>query len=274
MCDLLGMSFSVPVGASISLDMFQLRGQENPDGWGLAFYEGSQMQLVKEARPALKSPLYDFVESYPESRIFISHVRRSTRGNRSYANTHPFYRILSVNDRRREYALAHNGTLTDMSKLTLSRIFPIGETDSEQLLCFILENLEDKEISEMTPYAFEFLEGLFHEINGVENSLNCMLTDGEYLLCYSDENRHNGGLRYAKQDHPFSGIPLQQDDITLGSVEIRTANIDGDVAVGQMGHIIVTRAMQGETWTEFNPGELIVFRQGKIVYPKNRIDKP
>ncbi len=264
------MSFSVPVGASISLDLFQLRGEENPDGWGLAFYEGAQLQLVKEARPALRSPLYDFVESYPESRIFISHVRRSTRGNRSYANTHPFYRVASVNDRRKEYCFAHNGTLTDMSGLELSSLSPIGETDSEYLLCYILEQMAIKEISEMTPFAFDFLEKLLHEINGVENTLNCMLSDGEYLLCYSDENRHNGGLRFAKQEHPFSGIAFTDNEVTLGSVDIRSANINGDVAVGQAGYVIVTRAMSGDVWTEFNPGELIAFRNGKIVYPKDR----
>jgi len=270
MCDLLGMSFSVPVGASISLDMFQLRGQESPDGWGLAFYEGAQLQLVKEARPALKSPLYDFVESYPESRTFISHVRRSTRGNRSYVNTHPFYRVASINDRRREYCLAHNGTLSDMSSLPLSQVFPIGETDSEHLLCYIIEQMQREGISEMIPHAFEFLENIFRKVNGVENTLNCMMSDGEYLLCYSDENRHNGGLRFAKQEHPFSGIDLTDNETALGSVDIRDANINGDVAVGQGGHIIVTRALSGNEWVEFNPGELVVFRLGKIVYPKDR----
>lgn len=270
MCDLLGMSFSVPVGASISLDLFQLRGLENPDGWGLAFYEGAQLQIVKEARPALKSPLYDFVESYPESRTFISHVRRSTRGNRSYANTHPFYRVVTINERRKEYCLAHNGTLSNMSKLNLSKIFPIGETDSEQLLCYLIEQMEKEGISEMTPHAFEFLESLLREVNEVDNTLNCMISDGEYLLCYSDENRHNGGLRFAKQDHPFGGIDLTDNEIALGSVDIRSANIDGDVAVGQAGYIIVTRALSGDVWTEFNPGELIVFRQGLIVYPETR----
>ena len=48
MCDLLGLSFNVPITAKISLDIFQQRGQVNPDGWGLAFYKDDRLQIIKE----------------------------------------------------------------------------------------------------------------------------------------------------------------------------------------------------------------------------------
>jgi len=38
MCELLGMSFNLPVRPSISFRGFRHRGEENPDGWGIAFY--------------------------------------------------------------------------------------------------------------------------------------------------------------------------------------------------------------------------------------------
>jgi glutamine amidotransferase len=254
------MSFNVPVGARISLDLFQERGKENPDGWGLAFYKGFQLQLVKEAQPAVKSPLFDFVERYPESKTFISHVRRSTMGTRSYANTHPFYRVVSNDKKRTEYAFAHNGTLTDMSALKLSTYRPIGETDSEQLMCHILENVKLED--------FKSLEATLREANSGKNTMNCILTDGEHLFCYSDENRHNGGLRFAKQIEPFSSVDLIAEDTTLGVVDL-SANIEGEEEPS--GYIVVTRAISGTEWTEFNPGELIVFRHGHIVYPDTRL---
>ena len=262
------MSFNVPVGARISLDLFQERGKENPDGWGLAFYEGFQLQLVKEARPAVKSPLFDFVERYPESRTFISHVRRSTRGTRSYANTHPFYRVVSDNKNRSEYSFAHNGTLTDMSMLKISALRPIGETDSEQLMCHLLEELLGRGLSSLPKESFKYIESSLRDINGVDNTLNCILSNGEYLFCYSDENRHNGGLRFAEQQLPFSSVDLVDENLTLGSVDIQSANIEGGEAPS--GYIIVTRALSGQDWIEFDPGELIVFKHGEIVYPEKR----
>ncbi|MHA1907839.1 MAG: class II glutamine amidotransferase [Candidatus Thorarchaeota archaeon] len=269
MCDLLGMSFNMSVGARISLDMFQERGKENPDGWGLAFYKGMQLQLVKEAQPAVKSPLFDFVESYPESKTFISHVRRSTMGTRSYANTHPFYRVVTIDKNRSEYSFAHNGTLTDMGMLKLSTLKPIGETDSEHLMCYLLEGLVDNGFSGFPPEAFKLIEGKLRQINTVENTLNCILSDGEYILCYSDENLHNGGLRYAEQKQPFSSVDLIDEDTTLGFVNL-SANIEGDEE-GPSGYVVVTRALSGNEWIEFKPGELIVFRHGHIVYPDSRV---
>ncbi|MFW9847694.1 MAG: class II glutamine amidotransferase [Candidatus Thorarchaeota archaeon] len=269
MCELLGMSFNIPVGARISLDLFQERGKENPDGWGIAFYRGSSLQLVKEAQPAVKSPLFDFVERYPESMTFISHVRRSTMGTRSYANTHPFYRVISDNHQRSEYAFAHNGTLKDASMLSLSTLNPIGETDSEYLMCYLLEQLLDRGDIRLNTDSFQYLEQLLREINGVENTLNCMLTDGEFLLCYSDESRHNGGLRFAEQIQPFGSVDLIDEDTTLGFVDL-SANIEGEEE-GPSGYLIVTRALTGKDWIEFNPGELVVFRHGHIVYPVNRV---
>jgi len=54
MCDLLGMSFRTPINARISLDIFQLRGEVNPDGWGLAYYRDEHLQIIKEAKAAVE----------------------------------------------------------------------------------------------------------------------------------------------------------------------------------------------------------------------------
>ncbi|MCK5240224.1 MAG: hypothetical protein KAR33_11780, partial [Candidatus Thorarchaeota archaeon] len=58
------------------------------------------------------------------------------------------------------------------------------------------------------------------------------------------------------------------ENLTLGSVDIQSANIEGGEAPS--GYIIVTRALSGQDWIEFDPGELIVFKHGEIVYPEKR----
>ena len=267
MCDLLGLSFNTPVSAKISLDVFQQRGEINPDGWGVAFYDDTRVQVIKETEPAINSKLFDFIEQYPQSQTFITHVRRSTRGVRSYLNTHPFYRQLTSDSSKREFAFAHNGTLVHQEKLKLKQFNPIGETDSEHAFCFILDAISSRKIKEWTIDDFQFIENLLGAINDGQNTLNCIFSDGQYLFCYSDENDHNNGLRFIKQTQPFGRVDLVSSDEKLGSVDIHSESAISP----QTGYIISTRILTKGLWTEFENGELIVFKEGAIVYPTKRV---
>ena len=268
MCDLLGLSFNVPITAKISLDIFQQRGQANPDGWGLAFYKDDRLQVIKEAHSATNSSLYDFMEKYTHSRTIISHVRRSTRGIPSYLNTHPFYRRVRTDFLDSEFAFAHNGTLTQLEKLRFRKNNPLGETDSEQAFCHLLDVLSERKTSVWTDSDFEVIESNLREINDGKNTLNCIFSDGSYLFCYSDENDHNNGLRFTKQIAPFGSIELVANADRLGSVELRS---DIPSALDQSGYLISTRILTSGEWTEFTEGELIVFKDGQIVYPQSRL---
>ncbi|MHA1909768.1 MAG: class II glutamine amidotransferase [Candidatus Thorarchaeota archaeon] len=270
MCDLLGMSFNTPINARFSLDIFQLRGEANPDGWGLVYYRDERLQVIKEATAAITSTLFDFIENYPQSKTFISHVRRSTRGAPSYLNTHPFYRHVGATSAKVEYAFAHNGTLKDLTNLQLESLTPLGETDSEHAFCYILDAITTREIIHWDQTDFKFLEDLLRNINSSTNTFNCIFSNGSYLFCYSDENRHNDGLRFIKHSKAIGPVEMVADDFKLGTIEIESANIGGLNEIDQTGYVIVTRALTSDGWVEFDPGELIVFRDGAIVYPQNR----
>jgi len=268
MCDLLGLSFNVPITAKISLNIFQRRGEANPDGWGLAFYQNDRLQIIKEAHSATNSSLYDFMEKYTHSKTILSHVRRSTRGIPSYLNTHPFYRRLKTKSNDREFAFAHNGTLTQIEKLRFKKYKPLGETDSEKAFCHILEILSEREITTWTEPDFEAIESNLREINDGMNTLNCIFSDGSFLFCYSDENDHNNGLRFTKQIAPFGSVELVAHEERLGHVELRS---EIPSALDQSGYLISTRILTRGEWTEFTKGELIVFRDGAIVYSSSCI---
>lgn len=267
MCDLLGLSFNVPITAKISLDVFQQRGQVNPDGWGLAFYNDDKLQIVKAAHSAINNNLFDFMERYTHSKTIISHVRRSTKGVTSYLNTHPFYRRLKTSSIEAEFAFAHNGTVTQLESLQFSNFIPLGETDSERVFCHMLEALSTYLIDSWTEDDFTYLEFKLREINDEKNTLNCMLSDGSYLFCYSDVNDHNNGLRFTKQDSPFQPLELVSDDESLGLLDLRSS-VQSETS--QSGYVISTRILTSGTWTEFRKGELIVFKDGQIVYPSSR----
>ncbi len=271
MCDLLGLTFNSSIMAKISLNIFQERGISNPDGWGLAYYTDTKLQIIKEAKSSVNNPLYDFMENRINSQIIISHVRRSTRGKPSYLNTHPFYRHLAVNGITYEYAFAHNGTLTDTNQIISKRYVPIGDTDSEQAFCFILDTLSSKSTLQWDLKGFQFLESALREINDGQNTLNCIFSDGTHLFCYSDENDHNNGLRFVRKVHPFGKVEFVSKDSTLGFVDITSDREDTSEIPSQIGYIISTRILTKDSWTEFCSGELIVFENGRIIYPPDRI---
>ena len=54
----------------------------------------------------------------------------------------------------------------------------------------------------------------------------------------------------------------------MGSVELRS---EIPSALDQSGYLISTRILSSEEWTEFKGGELIVFKDGHIVYPRTRV---
>lgn len=270
MCDLLGLTFSTPITAKISLNIFQEQGAANPDGWGLAFYNDGRLQIIKEARSAIESELYDFMEQYIHSQTIISHVRRSTRGVPSYLNTHPFYRRMILNGIEQEYAFAHNGTLSDISHLSFGPYAPLGETDSERAFCHILNVLYSQGNIRWTVDDFNLLETTLRRINDHKNTLNCLFSDGKHLFCYSDENDHNNGLRYVKQEYPFGKIELIGTDEKIGSIDITSYKNNTPPGTSLSGYIISTKMLTKERWIEFDGGELIVFKEGKIVHPRKR----
>ncbi|TXT53561.1 MAG: Amidophosphoribosyltransferase [Candidatus Thorarchaeota archaeon] len=271
MCDLLALSFNLPITPRISLDNFQLRGEPNPDGWGLAFYHESLLRVLKEPISAKSSKLFDFAEIYPTSTTFVSHVRRSTEGVRSYANTHPFYRQITTNRGIQEWAFAHNGTLTEFKNLQLRTYQPIGTTDSEHAFCYILDAIAGQDISSWKISDFQRLQGIFQEINDSDNTFNCLLTNGAFLFCYSDEQQHNNGLRYLPKSVPTDSIEFTRRDESFGMLDVMSGNLESNQQ--ESGYVIVTRALTAEEWIEFNPGELIVFQEGKIIFPYTRMEQ-
>ena len=61
------------------------------DGWGVAYYEGIDVRLIKEAEAAADSAWVRFIRDHdPRSRTVVAHVRRATMGDRAYRNTQPF----------------------------------------------------------------------------------------------------------------------------------------------------------------------------------------
>lgn len=258
MCELFGMSFNKPVSPNLSFRGFSKRGDRNPNGWGLAFYPDKAVQIMKEPIRARDSPLSDFLKDYDgiSSDLFIAHVRITSAGSTSYRNTHPFQREVGG----RDYVFAHNGTLRGYGDLVLGRFLPIGETDSEHAFCHIINSISARGVVEWTSEDYRWMSQLFKDINSHGN-FNCILSDGERLFCYHDANGYNG-LKHMRREAPFERMRMMDEELEIDLQEQKDPT--------QRGFIISTRKLTDEEWVDFNPGELIVFSGGVIVYSSAR----
>ena len=98
MCELLGMSAHHPASITLSLNEFARHGGEtgpHVDGWGVAFYEGRDANLIRESSAAADSVLMSTLREYRvASETVLAHIRRASFGPVELRNTYPFRREL------------------------------------------------------------------------------------------------------------------------------------------------------------------------------------
>ena len=255
MCELMGMCFDRPVPVVISISAFGQRGEENADGWGLAWYPDHSLALVKEPVKWGMSGYTSFLESYKHLRspIYLAHVRhRTTGGEPTHADTHPFGREWEG----REYCFAHNGTIAGYATaLPLGRFRPIGGTDSEHLFCWLLARLADDGNRLESPVEWEELEALLRGANEL-GRLNCLLSDGQRLFAYRDRKRWKG--------LSFHAASLVQDPTR--KLEDATVQVHLESPAPTVGVVVATSPLNDDPWRAIEPGELIVIQSGRIVY--------
>ncbi len=199
MCELFALSSHIPTEVRFSFEAFSRRGGlagRNSDGWGVAYYDGNDLRLLKEPRPAADSPCVRFLQEHPfASSIVVSHIRRATQGATSMRNTQPFARELGG----RMHVFAHNGDL-DLAALRSS--FPlrtwrsVGETDSEYAFCALLGLLAPSWLGAQAP-TLEARRAIVLEFAAALRELgpaNFIYADGEALFLHGHRRMHGDGL--------------------------------------------------------------------------------
>jgi len=253
MCELMGMSANVPTDICFSFAGLIKRGGEtgpNKDGWGIAFYEGKGVREFKDVDASSTSELAHFVRRFPiKSHVVISHIRQANSGPVALENTHPFQRELWG----KTWVFAHNGQLKNgVRKQKLSRYRPVGSTDSEFALCYILDQLQ----KQFTRYpAKGALFSALHEhclYLSKFGVFNILLSDSKYLYCYCTTK-----LGWICRRSPFGQARLKDHDMVVNFSDQTTPD---DVVT-----VIATEPLtDNEDWTPIQPGELLVFHKGVV----------
>lgn len=214
MCKLLGVSSAKRVWVNELLQEFYSHSDKHPNGWGLAtFYHGSA-SVEKEPTQALKSAyLKERLSHRMEVSTLLAHIRLATIGNVEYGNSHPFVKR-DVDGRA--WTLIHNGTIFDYPALDAYREQQEGTTDSERILLYLVDRLDQKR--KETGCALEFtqrFEILEREIADMAcgNKLNLIIYDGEWMYVHSNY----ANSLYVCEDGTtaiFSTAPMQKGEWT------------------------------------------------------------
>jgi glutamine amidotransferase len=166
-----------------------LAGQShrNPDGTGLGYFGVDDLPVIdKQPLAAFRDPAFAREARHVSSRLFVSHVRFATTGEKVAQNCHPF----AIDGR----LFAHNGALGRVDQLEaqlgedMANVH--GETDSERYFALVSKEIRahDGDVSAGLRAAVTWIAA-----NLPVYSLNCLLATAHELWAF----------RYPERDRLF-----------------------------------------------------------------------
>lgn len=153
----------------------------------MALFYGDAVSLEKEAVCANES---NYLKGRLAHDLYIenmfAHIRLASVGRMFYENSHPFVKHdLSG----RSWTLAHNGTIFDSAVLDKYRDIQEGQTDSERILYYIIDEVNKLQYQVghvlTTDERFALLEVLISKLS-VNNKLNLLIWDTEYMYVHTN----------------------------------------------------------------------------------------
>ena len=208
MCEVFGVSSDREINVNAELKEFFKHGDLNPHGWGIASWDekGSVMLVKEPSNSTVSEKVSGILSSDFLCRGMFAHIRRATIGHVEYENTHPFK---GLDPNGREWTLVHNGTIFESDELLPYADIQEGDTDSERLFLYILDQLDG-----VTDEAgrFELIDSIVVRLsNG--NKLNLLIFDGENL--YGHKNEAKPLDDGAWEEVPINRLLIYRDGVQI-----------------------------------------------------------
>src|ERR1700687_6206594 len=264
MCELLGLSSNAPTTVNISLPKLAEHGRISGtynDGWGVGYYEGPDVRLMKDSSAVADSDWIQFIANHDlRSLLVIAHTRKATRGMRSYPNAQPFVRELAG----RAHLFAHNG---DFPGIFESRTFrsvrfnPIGETDSERAFCVLLDQMTS---IWKAPHATPLFRDRFLIVSAFAEELralgpaNFLYSDGDVLFAHGHRRKHADTGRIEAP-----GLVLLQRQCQMDQQEFQASGLSIR-SEHQLVALFASVPLTNERWDPLSEGELIAVSHGQF----------
>ena len=231
MCELFGVSSGPKININSYLIKFFRHSNVQPDGWGMALLDEGNVAIEKEPVKANESMyLKNRLEGKIQTSRMMAHIRRATKGEVAFDNTHPF---TARDESGRQWVMVHNGTIFDAPCLTPYVNSQQGSTDSERILMYIIDKVNRKYMRDLNDFdvneRLELISDIMVELSK-GNKLNILLYDGDYFYVHKNEK----GTLYT----------LEKPNLTF----------------------FCTRPIDNEDWQELPMNKLLVYKDGRRVY--------
>ena len=269
MCELFAMSSRYPTTVGFSLETLARHGGldgPHKDGWGVAYFEDSDVFLLRESSPAAESGLVKFMETNgPPSNLVLSHIRLATQGEPVLRNTQPFQRELGG----RAHVFAHNGDMPGIREkchLESRRFKPIGDTDSEFAFCCLLERLGAlwDQVENTVPSVesrLEIVSALAARLRPL-GPFNFIYSDGDTLFVHAHRrNQGDGNIRPPGLHLLVRSCNEQAVDLTQSGVIL--------APIAQELVLVASVPLTDEAWEPIHEGEVVALKRG-IVWARTR----
>jgi glutamine amidotransferase len=262
MCELLAMSARFPTTVRLSFEELARHGGgtgPHADGWGLGLWQDGDALVVREPDAASRSRWVQFIqEREPRTSIAIAHIRRATQGARLLRNTQPFARELGG----RMHLFAHNGMLHGIehdTRFPTLRYLRIGDTDSEQAFCALLERLAPLWASGPPPLADRLRAiGAFASALRSLGPANFLYTDGDAIFAHGHRRMHDRG-----EIRP-PGLHILCRSCAAASDTLDISGLAIDPQEKQQVALVASVPLSREHWEPLAEGEIVVLRDGRV----------
>ena len=212
MCEIFCFNSNTPKQVNECLECFYNHSDQHPHGWGLATMQSDEFVIDKEPIKATCSQhLKDILSNPVVGKNVFAHIRLATVGEIISPNCHPF---TEADDNNRSWMLIHNGTIFDCPELDKYKEVGNGDTDSERILLYIIDKVNEFESTKgglsTIKERFNLLTEIVSELSE-NNKLNLMIYDGDLTYIHSNMNE---SLYYLKNDEGFmvATTPLTEDE--------------------------------------------------------------
>lgn len=190
MCEILAVNAAQPLDPVPYLREFFPDSVRHPNGWGLAWREGSVVRLFKEPVRAIDSELLPrLLDGEIEAPLLVAHIRNATRGAMTFENCHPFA-LADITGRT--WVIAHNGTVLSDNLIEPYRTKQGGDTDSERVALFLVDRINRttarKGGSLDAIERFSVIDAAMVDL-APGNKLNLIIDDGELTYAHTNTDQ-------------------------------------------------------------------------------------
>ena len=213
MCELFGVNSKPRIKVNRYLKTFFSHSEIHRHGWGMALLYRNAASIEKEPVSANQS---NYLRERIKAPIVVSnmmaHIRLASVGRVLWGNSHPFVRS---DNSGRSWTLGHNGTIFDFPALDKYRETQEGQTDSERILLYIIDKIDERQNELHRPLdeqeRFLFVEELVTTLS-IGNKLNLLIWDGENMYVHTNYAETLHMLRKGSDTLLFSTKPLTVED--------------------------------------------------------------